>query len=161
MIANQGSASANDGLTASNDTPTPIGLMVLGRACDYVLVTNGDNLYARALFRHACAQLLAGVQLVGVYFASHYPYSHVYVAQGRVERSGPDVLFKTRLTKGWCDLGAVLMSAALLRRHPEQRAGYHFVDCGPWREADGRLIARLARTNATRAVLDRLLFLHQ
>ena len=147
-------------------------------ACDYVLVTNGDNLYARSLFSHACPHLKASVGMLGYYFASHYPYSSVYVAQGRVERKGPDVLFKTRLTKGWVDLGAVLIRADLLRSasshgaaaasretgevHGQSpRSTYHFVDCGPWREADGRLVGRLARTNATRFVLDRILYLHQ
>ena len=102
-----------------------------------------------------------GKGLIGFFFSSHYPYNHVYVAQGRVERSGPDVLFKTRLTKGWVDLGAVFLRADLLRQHTGQSDGYHFVDCGAWRESDGRLVQRLAKTNATRVILDRILFLHQ
>ena len=131
-------------------------------ACDYVLVTNGDNLYSRSLFRHTCPHLHHGIGMVGFYFSSHYPYSHLYVHQGRVERSGPDVLFKTKLTKGWCDLGAVLMRADLMRTHPDQRAGYHFVDCGPWREADGRLIQRFSkRDDVKKVVLDRILYMHQ
>ena len=36
-----------------------------------------------------------------------------------------------------------------------------FTDCGPWREADGRLIERLVKANTSAHVLDRLLFLHQ
>ena len=165
-------------------------------ACDYVMVTNGDNLYAKSLFRRTCPHMMppsapvarrlsshshqqrgaghltgggarddhgggGGKGLIGFHFASHYSYSHVYVAQGRVERSGPDVLFKTRLTKGWCDLGSLLIRADLLRSHVDQQPGYHYVDCGPWRESDGRLISRLAKTNTTRVVLDRILFVHQ
>jgi hypothetical protein len=66
------------------------GVQEPSRPCDYVLVTNGDNLYARALFRHTCPHLRRRAGLVGFFFSSHYPYSHAYVAQGRVERSGPD-----------------------------------------------------------------------
>lgn len=135
------------------------------RDCDYVLVTNGDNLYARSLFHHTCPHMQRGAGLIGYYFSSHYAYPHAYVAVGKVERSGPDVLFKTRLSKSWVDLGAVLMRADLLRSHPDQSPGYHFVDCGAWRESDGRYIQRISKeaskVNASRVVLDRILYLHQ
>jgi hypothetical protein len=123
-------------------------------ACEWVLVTNGDNLYAKSLFFHACPRLLAGVGLTAFYFSSHYPYSHQYVQQGRVERSGQDVLFKTRLVKSWVDLGAIIVRAPLLRANA--RAAM-FTDCRAWRTADGRYVQRLVTLNASSAVIDRIL----
>lgn len=148
------------------------------RPCDYVLVTNGDNLYARALFSHACPLMARRAGLIGWFFSTHYNHPHIYVAQGRTERAGPNTLFRTKLKKTWVDLGAVMIRADLLRapgRHTPARGiasstahpSTHtttpqlFTDCGPWREADGRLIERLVKANTSAHVLDRLLFLHQ
>ena len=126
--------------------------------CTHILVTNGDNLYARTLFAHLCAPMRAGTDVIGWYFTSHYEYSRVYVQQGRVERTGAEVLFKARLRKAWIDLGAVMISARILR---QQRGDARFTDCGAWREADGRFVERLISHNASHLVLDRILFFHQ
>lgn len=131
-----------------------------GRQCSYILVTNGDNLYSRSLLDLACPYMEQRVGLLGWFFASHNAgigdWGRASVAQGKLERSGTHVLFRTRLHKGWIDLGALMIRADLM-----MRVEGRFTDCGPWREADGRLVDRLARTNASRLVLDRLLFFHQ
>jgi hypothetical protein len=57
------------------------------------------------------------------------------------------------------------MRADLMLAHPGQQPGYHFVDCGAWREADGRYVQRVVKEatsrGASQVVLDRILFLHQ
>ena len=133
------------------------------RECDYVMVTNGDNLYARPWLDFTCPYMHRRIGLIGWYFSSHNAgigaWGHVAHKQGKVERTGENVLFRTRLRKTWMDLGAVMIRADLLRG---QHGEYIFTDCGPWREADGRMIERLVQQrNISEVVLDRLLFFHQ
>ena len=131
--------------------------------CNYILVTNGDNLYADALLDFTCPHMRSATGIIGYYFSSHNAgvgtWGKQALSQGRIERTGSNVLFKTRLRKGWCDLGAVMIRADLLRGMPNGRI---FTDCGAWREADGRMIERLVRVpNISTVVLDRILFFHQ
>jgi hypothetical protein len=127
-------------------------------ACSHIMVTNGDNLYSSALLHSTCPLMYTGLDLVSYFFSSHYDFTPDYVRAGRVERPGPHVLFKTRLGQpGWADLGAVIFRAAHLRD-----VAAKFTDCGRWREADGRLLHWLVHSrNASRRVLDRILFMHQ
>ena len=131
--------------------------------CSYVLVTNGDNLYANSLFDLTCPHMNRGTGLISWWFSSHNAgigaWGRVAKAQGRIAHTGANVLFHTRLQKSWVDLGAVMIRSDLLRSRPRGRV---FTDCGPWREADGRCIDRLVRTpNASQVVLESLLFFHQ
>lgn len=133
------------------------------RECTYVMVTNGDNLYANSLLDFTCPHMRRNVDVIGWWFSSHNAgigaWGRAAKAQGKVEHVGTNVLFRTKLRKSWMDLGAVMIRADLLRLQP---AGRIFTDCGAWREADGRAIERLVRTpNVTQVVLQELLFFHQ
>ena len=73
--------------------------------CSYLLVTNADNLYSRHLMSNLNSDMQREVDMLGVWFISHYT--------GRP--------LQLKFNTGRCDLGAVLYRASILRAHPEIR----------------------------------------
>ena len=105
-----------------------------------------------------------GLDLIGWWFSSHYRWDKVFVQNHIVDRRGPNSLVRTQLRHGYCDLGAVMVNADLLRRHSNasRPACSRFVDCHEWRSADGRLVDRLVRhAQLNVKVLENILYFHQ
>ena len=120
------------------------------------MVTNGDNLYAKSLFRYVYPKMVNATGVIGFHFISHHNWP---IGAKQVERNGRDVLLRTKLKVGWVDLGAVFFYAKLLR---DAGSEARFTDCREWWTADGRFIERMMRRpNVTSDVIDRVLFFHQ
>eukprot|EP01111_Echinosteliopsis_oligospora_P018595 TRINITY_DN8630_c0_g1_i1.p1 TRINITY_DN8630_c0_g1~~TRINITY_DN8630_c0_g1_i1.p1 ORF type:complete len:295 (-),score=34.36 TRINITY_DN8630_c0_g1_i1:58-942(-) len=77
--------------------------------CDYIVVTNGDNLYSTQLLNILRPVMMNKIQLIGFEFISHYGWSYVdpNIDYYWVPREGLDVHILTEFQANKVDLGAV------------------------------------------------------
>ena len=64
------------------------------------MITNGDNLYSRALLSYAYPEMKNETGIIGFHFVSHHNWPE---GSERTERGGRDVLLRTRLQKNWVE----------------------------------------------------------
>ncbi|KAI9099502.1 hypothetical protein DFS34DRAFT_593148 [Phlyctochytrium arcticum] len=141
--------------------------------CDYLLITNADNLYAQAFHRRVLPLLRGGIDMVIFDFLSAHVWPHR--TQPHTETNGvhDDGTMK-HMTASYkvseVDLGAAVFRMDLLREHPEIR----FVKVAKrgkgqdgtlglpklW-TADGEFILRVASLTPFKAILRQTLFVHQ
>jgi len=126
-------------------------------ACEYVLFTNGDNLYAHDFFRAILPFMQEKYDMLAVEFVSHY-----CLVQGQIHRNGQcDAQVFTQFRTAWIDLGAAVVRVGHIRRRgvtfirdEERHGGVNL------RVADGRYFETLARAAKTK-IVRRTLFFHQ
>jgi len=143
--------------------------------CEYVLVTNGDNLYTPSFFTRALAGLDTGVDAVATHFVSRYNYTADVIAYQRdhlqgcgPQTPGPAHEFVPLFREACLDLGASLFRKSLL-----QRTGARFIlndlrhkdrkDYITTRHGyrDGLFFETLVNASATTRILSDVLFVHQ
>ena len=144
-----------------------------GHPSDALLVTNGDNLYARDFTTAVGAALARGADLVATHFVSHYEFSGARIVGrgnngGGPLRAGRDVEIVPAFITGQVDLGAVVMRLELLKRTGERFVIDRLHSTDPsgasidFLQADGRLFETLAaRKDVASEVIPRILFIHQ
>eukprot|EP01111_Echinosteliopsis_oligospora_P014153 TRINITY_DN5268_c0_g2_i1.p1 TRINITY_DN5268_c0_g2~~TRINITY_DN5268_c0_g2_i1.p1 ORF type:complete len:285 (-),score=20.60 TRINITY_DN5268_c0_g2_i1:23-877(-) len=130
--------------------------------CDYVVVTNGDNLYSSNFLPTLRPYMLNRTEIIGVEFISHYTYNEEHSFTARI---GSDFHFFTEFAYIRVDLGAVAFQVekwkqlnltfltALLEKDKNMGIAYSLV-------ADGVLIPAFA-DQSTRHIVPRVLFVHQ
>lgn len=114
-----------------------------GGSCDYYLFTNGDNLYANALFQTPATLMRQSIDMIAFDFVSHHHHNK---------------LNSVEFFNSYVDLGAVLVS-----RRAIQEANATFVgnrtSCFA---CDWYFFASLLnRTDVTTRIVREVLFLHQ
>jgi hypothetical protein len=145
-----------------------------GHPSDALLVTNGDNLYARDFTTAVGAVLARGADLVATHFVSHYEFSDARIVGcdningGGPLRAGRDVEIVPAFFIGQVDLGAVVVRLELLKRTGERFVVDRLRNIDPsgasidFLQADGRLFETLAaRKGVISEVVPRVLFIHQ
>jgi len=127
--------------------------------CEYLLLTNGDNLYNKDLFSATYPYMVNKTGAIGFYFIS----SHCQPAHHYVSRKGCNTEFFTEFEQGRVDLGAVLIrvdaikftNARLVthtfRAHPNGLWGQYYV-------ADGKFITTITDTIYKSAIVPQILF---
>ena len=133
--------------------------------CNYILVTNGDNLYNHELFMAIAEKASRGRNLIGVHFTSHYrwagPNSKGVCMTGR---KGHDAEVIPAFKVDCVDLGAVAFTPALMGADRFVITQLDKAKSDPDRvnRADGLFFARLARkTDARHAIIRRVMMMHQ
>lgn len=133
--------------------------------CEYLLITNADNMYSRNIGRKLRNHMMAKKDIIGWDFVSHH-YKPQY--QQSVKRDiifGPEIFddgtqkcTPTTLQPGMADLGAVIYRFEFLYRHkPLFRYGRETYGFG----SDGRFIERVAGLTNTSIILRQTLLVHQ
>jgi hypothetical protein len=146
----------------------------LADKCDYILFTNGDNVYLRDFFNETIGAIKEGAHIVGTNFISHYEFGSKATTYGPM-RSGRDTEFVPTFRVGLIDLGSVLFRVLMFKRY-----GIRFLieSCSPsslvfdsveggCREvpaacADGFLSQRISEIKGiVSRIIPRVLFVHQ
>ena len=134
------------------------------RDCEFMLVTNGDNLYGSDFFRAVVPPIQQGHNLVAVHFVTHHPRDGSRSHTCGPYRAGTDMEIETGFEIGCVDLGAAVFATNIverlnirfalnaLRQNPQ--AGLY--------AADGITFMEMVKDINTRAtVVHRVLMLHQ
>jgi hypothetical protein len=144
--------------------------MVNSKACDYMLITNGDNLYHSSLMEATSTERKKGTSLIGMHMVSHHEWTadSPNIAKGIIDGPGKDILMKPNLKPNEIDLGAVLWHTDSTLSNPEVRFAKHrdvknFPRSVPqsfW-TADGNTIAFAASIQGSSSIIiPRILFVH-
>jgi len=138
-----------------------------GQMCNYVLITNGDNLYSRNFFEATRPLRQQATSLIGVFMVSHHEWP---ASSSVIERAGRDVLMRSSFKVEAVDLGAVLWKfSATFGAHSDLRFSLnrnmkdHANDVPKsfW-TADGNTIqSAVKKKGTTYSVVPRVLFVHQ
>ena len=143
--------------------------VVRAGTCDFVVVTNGDNLYGADFVPAVRREFRAGFDLVATNFISRYSFDMDLFKVGVVGpyHAGPNAEFKPRFAVGQIDLGAAAVRVRVLRdtgvrfvvdRLAAQPDGkdISFAKC------DGHFFERLASNHSIRSkIIERALFIRQ
>ena len=133
--------------------------------CEYVLVTNGDNLYGNGFFQAAWEKIREGFNVIGVHFISHHnwpPPTPEQVCGPR--RGGTDLEIHSALKRNCMDLGGAMFSRSLIGdiRFIITEIHRAKVDFSRLHGADGYFFERITQQNGAKGVIiPRVLMLHQ
>jgi hypothetical protein len=84
------------------------------KECEFMMVTNGDNLYGSGLFHAVGNKIQEGYNLIGMHFVSHYDGTAAEYC-GR-HRDGQDQEIDARFEANCIDLGAVVFASQIVER---------------------------------------------
>jgi hypothetical protein len=124
-------------------TDLVVNSLLLKSYCDYLLVTNGDNLYLRSFLSYAVEEMRKKVDsgLIAVDYLAKFSRQ-----------------ITTEIRVGAIDLGCVLLRAKFLQQH-----SLSFVKTcsGNFYAADGLFFVKALQSGATSSIIRRTLFSHQ
>jgi hypothetical protein len=133
--------------------------------CEYIILTNSDNLYSRHLGKHILPHMHAKKDIIAWNFVSKYylPFS-TEVSDGKMEITAQIVDTLTEkcipvaLRRGAVDLGGVSFRLAFLKQHNHH---IHYSNGSYNRVSDGYFIETAANLTNTSVILRQTLFIHQ
>ena len=133
--------------------------------CNFIVVTNGDNLYLGDFFPALASMAASGHRLIGVHFTSHYEWPGP-IPRGAcmAGRKGRDAEIFPAFEVGCADLGAVAFSSKLAGgdRFLVTELGRARADRDRVVRADGLFFQRLAgKPGANPVIVPRVLMIHQ
>ena len=155
-------------------TDAAIDMMVAnGVPCDFILVTNGDNVYAsNFLHQHLLSHMESDFDMIGFSYVEYgvhaslfeTVFSRIFDRGQNIDDDGTFKTFPFYWETGNCDLGAVL-----IKWHWFRTAGLRFVKYSRLNDdtskdlysADGQMIELISRKGAKKVIVRKVLFIHQ
>ncbi|CAF4633682.1 unnamed protein product [Rotaria socialis] len=133
--------------------------------CQYVILTNGDNLYSQHLGKNLLPHMIAQKDIIAWDFVSRY-YRADYINKNKNrEETSPQVVdtgtakcLPVALQLGSADLGAVAYRLAFLKQH---KLHIHYPDGTYDVNSDGSFAKTASGLTNTSVILRQTLFIHQ
>ena len=140
-------------------------ILQLPDQCEYLLITNGDNLYGNGFFPAVWEKIREGFNAIGVHFISHYEWAPPPPDQpcGSL-RGGADLEVRSAIKRNCMDMGGAVFSLSLVRniRLVITEMVWAKVDTTRSQSADGYFFDALMQQDGARGVIiPRVLMIHQ
>lgn len=128
--------------------------------CEYVMVSNGDNVYTQGFANYLKPGMDKGAGLIGFDFVSHHQwwdYRSTFDGKAYIDSAGSLVCRAVEFRTNWIDLGAAMFKFSLIKEH-----NLTFIGTGEYGwVSDGHFIEAVNQIAPITFVQHSILLLHQ